>query len=111
MNRFAAEGLVNEAYEAGKRVLLVVPDVRDVEPAFRILAERSPGAQLRRVHGGGRIVFPSGGRVMFVAVNSHGHRGVAADIVFVDGVADRERLATELAPCLAHNPAGELVFA
>lgn len=89
MNRYAALGLVLDAYE-GKRIIVLSPSLTAARDARNECA-RSPFAETADVTSNpepGRMMFPSGGMLRFQPVRSS-LRGLSADVVFIDEEADR----------------------
>lgn len=90
MNRYAALGLVLDAYE-GKRIIVLSPSHNASRDALEECA-RSPfaeGAEVRRANGAERITFGTLGCIRFQNV-LRPLRGMFADVVFIDEAADRE---------------------
>ena len=84
MNRYVLEGIIRDA-QAGKRILCVVPS-REVQHIIDQLESASGIALLRRSHGDCRVMFTSGGGIIFVHPEHSGGRGHTADIVVIDDV-------------------------
>lgn len=95
MNRYAALGLVLDAYE-GKRVVVLSPSHPAARDALDECA-RSPfaeGAEVYRANGAERILFGTLGSIRFQSVRRP-LRGLTADVVFLDQDADRQLSAYE----------------
>lgn len=90
MNRYAAAGITNDAYEAGLRVAVLSDSGRGARDAFDEIQLHAAGAsRVRRSNGSECIDFPSGGVITFHRSVDH-LRGVSADIIYLDGDAERQ---------------------
>lgn len=90
MNRYAAEGISNDAYDAGLRIAVLSDSARGARDAFDEIEAHAAGAsRIRRTNGAERIDYPSGGVITFHRSIDH-LRGVSADIVYLDGDAERQ---------------------
>lgn len=90
MNRYAAAGITNDAYEAGLRIAVLSDSTRSARDAFNEIEHHAAGAsRIRRANGAERIDYPSGGVITFHRSVDH-LRGVTADIVYLDGDAERQ---------------------
>lgn len=90
MNRYAASGITNDAYEAGLRIAVLSDSARGARDAFDEIEHHAAGASsIRRSNGAERIDYPSGGTITFHRGVDH-LRGVSADIVYLDGEAERQ---------------------
>lgn len=90
MNRYAATGITNDAYEAGLRIVVLSDSARGARDAFDEIQHHAAGAsRIRKANGTERIDYPSGGTITFHRSVDH-LRGVSADIVYLDGDAERQ---------------------
>lgn len=89
MNRYAAAGITNDAYEAGLRIAVLSDSARGVRDAFNQIAQDAVSARIRRANGAERIDYPSGGAITFHRSVDH-IRGVSADIIYLDGDAEHQ---------------------
>jgi hypothetical protein len=90
MNRYAAEGITNDAYDAGLRIAVLSDSARGARDAFDEIEHHAAGAaHICRANGAERIDYPSGGTITFHRSADH-LRGVSADIVYLDGDAERQ---------------------
>ncbi|MGO2665687.1 hypothetical protein [Mycetocola reblochoni] len=110
MNRYAACSLAAAACFDDRRILVVSDRARVALSEF---APFSEGATVRRANGAGRIDFPGGGTIRVISPGSRGGRGLAVHTVFLDEGVERTHpnLATDLAPCVAGFPDGEMIRA
>ncbi|MFB7843621.1 hypothetical protein [Microbacterium sp. NPDC056052] len=86
LNRYVAAGMVAEAHE-GRRILVLSIHGRDARASMDECLHHADEADLLRVtraNGAERITFNSGGRIIFRSVQGHGHRGVSVDTVYAD---------------------------
>ena len=123
MNKFAARSLVGEAMVMGRTVVVISPRPHETRDALDIVAEEAtkhdwPGTRVERRNGGERIDFGIG-RITFMHVRNI-HRGVEADVVFIDDDAMRRladappqeiRLTREAIAALVESSNGEVVYA
>ncbi|STD12420.1 Uncharacterised protein [Dermacoccus nishinomiyaensis] len=84
MNRYVIDGITRDA-QAGKRVICAIPS-REVQHIITRLERASGISLLRRSHGDERVMFTSGGGIIFVHPERGGGRGHSADIVVIDDV-------------------------
>ena len=113
MNKYAAAGLIEEARN-GRTVLIVSHSYAASQEAFRMMADHAPDAsRIMRSASTLAIEYPSG-RVRLTATHGGAHRGVSADIVFIEHEADRYLSRDhyrDIAPIIATSPHGEIVRA
>lgn len=113
MNRYVAAGIARDA-ASGRRVIVVSKTLGLARAAFadiERLAEHRP-SQVVRSNGRETMTWPSGGRVSISSAQSRAHRGVSADVVFVDGEAAHDiDVIREVSPCIAGRPGGEVIRA
>lgn len=97
MNKYAARGLMTEAVN-GRRVVVLSRDFHACRGAFETFAhEYLAEVTLHRTRGEERITFPRGGSVSFVSVRQRAVlRGLAVDVVFIDDDADRVLATSEI---------------
>lgn len=90
MNRYAAAGITNDAYETGLRIAVLSDSARGARDAFDEIQHHAAGAsRICKANGAERIEYPSGGAITFHRSVDH-LRGVSADIVYLDGDAERQ---------------------
>lgn len=74
------------------------------DPAFGQALGRI--ATVRRANGREQIRFQSGGAIFFLSERSKGHRGLAADVLYLDeGITS----ATDVYPCLSTSTDGRII--
>lgn len=111
MNRYVAAGIAQDARD-GRRVIVVSRQGAATRAAFSEIAQHAADAtRVSRANGRERIEFSSNGRVMFTTPMSAAHRGVPADIVYIDAVDLQHETLTNLTACLQASRSGELIRA
>lgn len=116
MNRFAAHGMIAEAQQ-GKRILVLAEAARtirdEMDEVIRLLEGADPDTyDVRRARGAERISFPAGGCIRFQSALAR-IGGQSADVVFLDAGVDEMLRNTDTWPDLHGivRPHGEIVRA
>jgi hypothetical protein len=107
VNKYVVAGLLAEA-AAGKLVLVVSESTKMSRYTLELMSEAEPDFKTYRAHGQERVETPAGGSIRFTSPRSTGHRGVEADVCFVDCDLSYDEWS-DLAPTIAAG--GEMMRA
>ena len=113
MNEFAAAGLL-QAAALGREILVITPRDQEATAVLEdlVLLAGDEVGQVRRAKGASELrIRGTGGRIRLRSIRSQGHRGTAADVVYLDGVDPTVEQTASLAACVASRPGGRLVRA
>lgn len=79
---------VMDAVSSGKRVVWAAPSSPLEAEAFARIERAHAAERVCRTTGRRRIGYRSGGEILFVTVGRGGGRGLSAEVLVLDGVAD-----------------------